>query len=158
MQYHFSLHFFSSLHDRDVKFYCASIYVGRRIFLSPSYLTYRSPGFSYIFYILTQLEWSWPSVTKTVLRATSFPWKPSSSTTRPPSTMGTRLSQDAILNNTVQCYREFQAHLKLRTECIGAGRFISLPTEIFGNFCWMSLSLILHINFFEYEKKKIKLM
>ena len=38
-----------------------------------------SGKFSYIFYILTQLEWSWPSVTKTVLRATSFPWKPSSS-------------------------------------------------------------------------------
>ena len=112
-----------------------------------------SGKFSYIFYILTQLEWSWPSVTKTVLRATSFPWKASSSTTRPPSTMGTRLSQDAILNNTVQCYRESQAHLKLRTGCIGAGRFISLPTEIFGNFCWMSLSLILHTYFFEYEKK-----
>ena len=138
-----------------------------------------SGKFSYIFYILTQLEWSWPSVTKTVLRATSFPWKPSSSTTRPPSTMGTRLSQDAILNNTVQCYRESQAHLKLRTGCIGAGRFISLPTEIFGNFCWIFFAfliktlyrfyqankkisviytLILHINFFEYEKKKIKLM
>ena len=117
-----------------------------------------SGKFSYIFYILTQLEWSWPSVTKTVLRATSFPWKPSSSTTRPPSTMGTRLSQDAILNNTVQCYRESQAHLKLRTGCIGAGRFISLPTEIF-------LKLLLNVIIFNIAhlflwiwKKKIALM
>ena len=92
-----------------------------------------SGKFSYVFYILTQLEWSWPSVTKTVLRATSFPWKPSSSPTRPPSTMGTRLSQDAIRKNTVKCYREFQAHLKwpFKDWMLRSGAFHFTPNRKF---------------------------
>ena len=117
------------------------------------------PGkFSYIFFILTQLEWSWPSVTITVPRATSFPWKPSSSPTRPPRRKGPwergcpKMQFEIIQYNVIGSSRCI-SNEHLRTDWIGAGRFISLPTEIFGNFCWMSLFLILHTNFFEYEKK-----
>ena len=117
------------------------------------------PGkFSYIFYILTQLEWSWPSVTITVPRATLFPWKPSSSPTRPPLRRGPwergcpKMQFEKIQYNVTWSPRRI-SNGHLTTDWIGAGSFISLPTEIFGNFCWMSLSLILQINFFAYEKK-----
>ena len=117
------------------------------------------PGkFSLIFYILTQLEWSWPSVTITVPRATSFPWEPSSSPTRPPRRRGlwergcSKMQFETIQYNVTGSPRRI-SNEHLRIDWIGAGRFISLPTEIFGNFCWMSLFLILHTNFFEPEKK-----
>ena len=119
-----------------------------------------SGKFSYILYILTQLEWSWPSVTKTVLRATSFPWKPSSSTTRPPSTMGTRLSQDAIRNNTVQCYRESQAHLKwpFNDWLNWSGEFHFTPNRNFRKLLLNVIIFNITNQFLCIWKKRIKLM